>query len=257
MVRDPRSLAARFRFLKGSAFHPQWFAHRMEREAFSYVGRHAAGRVIDVGCSDQRIRAYLTDSSYYLGLDYYTTATQWYDTRPTVFGDAHALPIAASAFDSALLLDVMEHLENPAKCLAEIGRILRPGGKLLLKVPFMYPIHDAPRDFGRWTEYGLDRLARDNGFTALEIRRFGKPVETAALIANISRARTVMRWLASGNPLALLGLLLPFAILLANLLAAIGAASSDDDPMMPHSYVVVLEKARLPVDQSEENSSDG
>ena len=60
-------------------------------------------------------------------------------------------PFTDAQFESVLLLDVLEHLRAPEVCITEIERVLKIRGKLFLKVPFLYPVHDAPFDFHRWT----------------------------------------------------------------------------------------------------------
>lgn len=235
-------LAARFAFLKGTFFHPQWFAHRQENAIFSFIAGQSGTQILDIGCSDQRIRHFLPVDSKYTGLDYYSTATQWYGTRPTVFGDAHSLPFADARFDTALMLDVLEHLRAPETCIKECERILNDGGKLFLKVPFLYPIHDAPADFQRWTRFGLLQLAKRHGFEVLSERHIGEPVETAALLANIAWSKIVLQWVRSGNPLMVLGLLLPPAVVLLNLTGALIGRFSVADDMMPHGYLLILRK---------------
>ena len=85
-----------------------------------------------------------------------------------------------------------EHLPNPEAAVAEIERVLVMGGVLVVQVPFVYPLHDAPFDFQRWTRYGLTRLLAVNGFELLSEDSFGHPIETAALLGNIALARTVV-----------------------------------------------------------------
>ena len=234
--------SARFAFLKGTFLHPQWFAHRHEKSLFEFIVGQTGMRVLDVGCSDQRIKKSLPVNCEYTGLDYYSTATEWYKTRPTIYGDAHALPFADAQFDTVLLLDVLEHLEAPDACMKEIERILKNGGNFFLKVPFMYPIHDAPVDFHRWTRFGLLQLVRRHGFRVVIDRHIGEPVETAALLTNIAWSKTVLRWARSSNPMMLLGLLLPPAVMLTNLLSKIMSSVSASDDMMPHGYLLVLQK---------------
>lgn len=242
MRSDVGGLAARFAFLKGTFFHPQWFAHRQENALFSFISGQSGARVLDIGCSDQRIKNFLPADSKYTGLDYYSTATQWYGTRPTVFGDAHNLPFADARFDTALMLDVLEHLQAPEICIRESTRVLKNGGNLFLKVPFLYPIHDAPADFQRWTRFGLLQLAKRHGLEVISERHIGEPVETAALLANIAWSKIVLRWVRSGNPLMVLGLLLPPAVVLSNLIGALFGRFSTGDDMMPHGYLLVLRK---------------
>ena len=244
------NFSARFAFLKGTFFHPQWFAHRHEQELFALIGEQAGLHVLDIGCSDQRVKNALPKHGQYTGLDYYSTATQWYETRPTIYGDAHALPFADIQFESVFLLDVLEHLKAPEVCVDEIARVLKNGGNLFLKVPFLYPVHDAPYDFRRWTRFGLRQLAQQHGFRVLSERHIGEPVETAALLTNIAWSKTILRWLRSGNPLMVLGLLLPPAVVLTNLVSALISRLSASDEMMPHGYLFVLQKTDSGIEQS-------
>ncbi|MEP7155334.1 MAG: class I SAM-dependent methyltransferase [Betaproteobacteria bacterium] len=242
MRTESASLAARFSFLKGTPFHPQWFVHRGEKSLFTCIGRRSSGRVLDVGCSDQRIKAYLAPGCEYIGLDYYSTASSWYKTRPSVYGDAHALPFTEGRFDTVLLLDVLEHLRSPQSCMAEVSRVLIEDGLFFVMVPFMYPIHDAPFDFGRWTSFGLAQLAEVHEFDVVEARHVGEPAETAALMTNIAWSKAVLRWANAGNPLMIFALLLPFTVLFTNLLGAFIARLGTSDQMMPNGYFLVLKK---------------
>lgn len=245
MPSEIKNISARFAFLKGTFFHPQWFAHRQEKEMFTLIGRETGARVLDIGCADQRINTFLPEDRAYIGLDYYSIATKWYGTRPTIYGDAHALPFADNKFESVLLLDVLEHLSTPEMCLAEVGRVLTAGGNLFLKVPFLYPIHDAPFDFHRWTRFGLTQLAQRHGLQVVSELHIGEPVETAALLTNIAWSKVVLRWVRSGNPLMVLGLLLAPGIVLTNLIAALISKLSATDQMMAHGYLFILQKHNL------------
>ncbi len=153
--------------LRHTPLHPQWLVLRRERTAFAAAGAVLKGRVLDIGCADKPLRPHLNDEVQYLGLDYYATAKQLYDTQPDVYGDGQRLPFADASFDGVALLDVLEHLPDPETSIAEIERVLVPGGVLALQVPFVYPLHDAPFDFHRWTRYGLTRLLAFHGFELL------------------------------------------------------------------------------------------
>jgi SAM-dependent methyltransferase len=75
-------------------------------------------------------------------------------------GDAHALPLLTSSFDVVLCTEVLEHLPEPQQAIDEMFRVLKPGGQLLLTTRFLFPIHDAPHDYFRFTKYGLRYLLR-------------------------------------------------------------------------------------------------
>lgn len=94
------------------------------------------------------------------------------DIRPgrgvRIIGDAMSLGIADDTFDVVLCTEVLEHLPEPQRGVDEMFRVLRPGGTLLLTTRFLFPIHDAPHDYFRFTKYGLRYLLRR--FTITELR---------------------------------------------------------------------------------------
>ncbi len=231
-----RKLAAR---LRNTPLHPQWFAFFREDRNLAATCRGLSGTVLDVGCADGKPRRHLPAAADYVGVDYYSTATDWYDTRPDLYADAQALPLADASVDHALLLDVLEHIPEPHRCLGELGRVMKPGGSLTLQVPFLYPVHDAPLDFHRWTRHGLERAAARHGFRIVEARAIGHPLETAALNANIALAKTVLNWVERRNPLALFAATLPILVPLINGLAWLFAALGRDDDLMPYAYRMV------------------
>ena len=65
----------------------------------------------------------------------------------------------------------MEHVPEPAGFLAEASRCLRPGGRLLLTVPFAARWHYIPHDYWRFTPSALERLLSAAGFDRIAIYR--------------------------------------------------------------------------------------
>lgn len=63
-----------------------------------------------------------------------------YPWLPLLQGDGTALPVAGRSVDAVVLLDVLEHSPAPGALLAEARRVLRPGGLLLLSVPYRGPL---------------------------------------------------------------------------------------------------------------------
>ena len=93
--------------------------------------------------------------------------------RPDVQADAASIPFAAGVFDAVICAELMEHLPDPRLVLAETVRVLRRGGMILITVPFLYPIHADPYDFGRYTETYWRRALADHGFCAVEVEAQG------------------------------------------------------------------------------------
>ena len=86
--------------------------------------------------------------------------------KPQVVGDAHALPFGDEEFSCVLCTEVLEHTERPHVVAQELMRVLKPGGILILTTRFVYPIHDSPGDYFRFTKYGLRKLF--SGWTLIE-----------------------------------------------------------------------------------------
>lgn len=80
---------------------------------------------------------------------------------PDTIGDAHKLLFGDSSFEFILCTEVLEHLHTPHQAVAEMRRVLKPGGTLILTTRFVFPIHDAPHDYFRYTRYGLGYLFKD------------------------------------------------------------------------------------------------
>lgn len=203
----------------------------------------ATGRLLDIGCADGSLRHRLPGNCDYVGLDYPTTATTLYGTRPEVFGDAAQLPFAADSFDCVAILDVLEHLRDPQECLTEARRVLKPSGAVLVHVPFLYPLHDEPFDFWRITEHGLREIAGKAGLRIDTLQHEGAPSETAALIVNLALARMVLRVTDAFPPAICLAALAMPLVLVANCLGWLFGRVSARDSFMPISYWVVMSVA--------------
>lgn len=134
---------------------------------------HVRGKLLDLGCGKvpffEAYRAHVDD----------VTCVDW---PGSPHGNLHidhfcdlsqSLPFADSQFDTVLSSDVIEHLPDPVLAFREMGRILKPGGTLLLNTPFLYMLHEIPHDFYRHTRYSLERLAALSGMDVVELREIG------------------------------------------------------------------------------------
>jgi SAM-dependent methyltransferase len=125
-----------------------------------------SGDVLNVGCGWRDLAQYIPGSLVNQDLSWPG------DTRKNVsiYSELHSLPVPNNSFDAVVCLAVLEHVPNPESCLAEIFRVLKPGGMLLASVPFMQPEHKVPGDFQRYTEDGLIKIVTDSGFKVDECR---------------------------------------------------------------------------------------
>lgn len=207
--------------LRRTPLHPQWLLGSNEATA-RWIAETARGRILDIGCADRWIEQRLPHGSDYIGLDYLATGKLMYGARPDLFADASQLPLVDASVDTVVILEVMEHLRQPQKALQEIVRVLRPQGRLLLTMPFLYPIHDAPHDYQRLTMHGLIRDVEAAGLRVDALTPMLGSAETAGLIACLVLGGMSLRVLQRRRPSLLLVPLLVAAIPVVNLLAWLG-----------------------------------
>ena len=127
------------------------------------------GAVLEVGCGRKPYRARVA-ATRYVGVDVETEATRGYGDVD-VFYDGRTLPFATASFDGVLCSQVLEHVFTPEEFLREIARVLRPGGRLVLAVPFAWDEHEQPNDFARYSSFGLRALLERTGFNVVVQRK--------------------------------------------------------------------------------------
>lgn len=69
--------------------------------------------------------------------------------------DSHALPFMDEAFDVVIAMNAFEHYRDPARAAAEIRRVLKPGGRVLIRTAFLQPQHEPPYHFYNVTRFGV------------------------------------------------------------------------------------------------------
>lgn len=105
--------------------------------------------VLDVG-GGRRFDKWLAPyASWFKDCDYRTFDVDS-TTGADVIGDIHQLPLADESVDAVICSSVLEHVRDPHGAMREVVRILRPGGKLYLYVPSLYPYHARP---GHYPDY--------------------------------------------------------------------------------------------------------
>ena len=228
--------------LRFTPLHPQWFSYLYNKKIYSSITRYSTGIVLDIGCGNKSQKKYLSTGCTYLGLDLPFTSINWYKNSPDLYGSAEVLPLKDSAISTVLLLDVLEHIKSPGKCLEEAYRILSQNGILIIKIPFIYPIHDAPLDYTRWTEYGLLQLFDSYNFEIVESGKVGLPLETAALLVNIAISKHTLNWFNYKSMFFIIGIILSAIIPLINIGAWLLSKAGREDFLMPHTYHFVLKK---------------
>ncbi len=169
------------------------------------------GCLLDVGCGERPyavIYESLAERSVGTEVEYSPHGI----SRADIICPAERLPFARESFDTILCTEVLEHTTDPLTVIKECARVLKPGGHLLLSVPFIYPIHEPPYDHWRFTSYGLALLCQMAGLEVCYIHpKGGLGATLMALYGFLSvravnamskllhlrtplRERTVVRW---------------------------------------------------------------
>lgn len=115
---------------------------------------------LDIGCKDRKYKKYFPNS---VGVD----VQKGKDID--IVADAQNLPFANECFDAILCTEVLEHIENPHQAISEMKRVLTKNGKLILTTRFIFPIHDEPTDYFRFTCFGLEKML--HGFNNVSIKK--------------------------------------------------------------------------------------
>ena len=157
----------------GSRLNTDLVATLYDRE----LKAHARGRMLDLGCG----KVPLYES--YKGLVSDSVCVDWANTahkNPHLdleWDLTQALPFSDREFDTILLSDVLEHIPAPEALFREMARVLAVGGKLVMNVPFLYPLHEEPHDFCRYTEFALRRFVEVSGLELVSLQSVGGAVE--------------------------------------------------------------------------------
>lgn len=168
----------------------------------------AGARILDAGCGSGRNMVQLARRGTVTGIELAPASLEAARERgvgPVVPGSLdEPLPFGDAAFDLALALDVLEHVEDDRAALAELARVVAPGGRLLVTVPqygWLWGEHDVlSHHHRRYTRPLLLGRAAAAGWRAERVTSFN-----AALLAPIALARLAQRARRRARPASDLG----------------------------------------------------
>lgn len=151
-------------------FSANWLALKINNTSLASHLHLVSGCVVDLGCGKAPYKKdILKVADKYIGVDWPNSLHE--QSNVDIFADLGCrLPLEDGYADTVTSFQVMEHLPKPDFFLSECYRILKPGGRLFITVPFMWHVHEAPHDYFRYTRYGLTYLLEQNKFTNIEIK---------------------------------------------------------------------------------------
>lgn len=134
------------------------------------------GTVLDVGCGEMPYKELiLTPGSRvekYVGLD---LKDNNFDRKvlPDLSWDGVCIPLPDQSVDFAIATEVFEHCPDAQVVVNEINRVLKHGGTLLFTIPFLWPLHEVPYDYFRFTPFILQDILAKAGFGCIELKMLG------------------------------------------------------------------------------------
>jgi SAM-dependent methyltransferase len=159
------SLNQRFRVTAKDLLFSPFFTIRFL--LYKYIKKNSlklTGDLLDFGCGTKPYKHLFTHVKSYTGVDFEGGGNPYDKPDVDVFYDGSNIPFENDHFDSVLATEVFEHIFNIDTILEELNRVLKPGGKMLLTCPFLWPEHEQPWDYARYSSFGIKSLLERHGF---------------------------------------------------------------------------------------------
>jgi SAM-dependent methyltransferase len=138
------------------------------------------GVILHVGCGAQPYRGLIHRSAVYRAIDSANAERHFgYRLDDTIYYEGDRWPVADASVNVVLSTETLEHVANPSTFLSEAFRCVKPGGKIILTVPFSARWHYIPYDYWRFTPSGLERLLSIAGFRDVMVLARGNAVTVA------------------------------------------------------------------------------
>lgn len=133
--------------------------------------KYLTGKLLDFGCGSKQYFPVFKHADEYAGLDVDTAMKYGFKADGITYYDGLKIPFDGNSFDSCVAIEVFEHIQDIHYSLSEIYRVLKPGGYLVTTCPMVYPIHMAPDDYWRYTDFGLKGMLNTSGFEIIKTER--------------------------------------------------------------------------------------
>lgn len=149
------------------------------------------GNLMDIGCGSKPYKKFFLHVKKYQGIDFknYSINRDFEEDTPdyyfsTTYKHSLLIPFRKNQFDNSVSFQVLEHHPSPQRMIHEMVRITKPGGYILISVPFIWPLHEIPYDYHRFTEYYFHNIFSDLHCTILQIKKEGSLFSTLILLVS-------------------------------------------------------------------------
>jgi len=219
----------------GLFVNPFYFARKGLMDGVSSQASFLTGKLLDVGCGSKPYQSFFKVETYIgLDIDNETNRVRGY---ADIFYDGGIFPFEENAFDCVICCQVLEHVFNPDDFLREIFRVVKPGGKLLLTVPFVWDEHEKPYDYARYSSFGLRHLLKKQGFEIVFHSKLGADASTLFQLINAYLYKVTLKL-----PRPLLIIFTVVVMAMINLLGVVASYLLPKNPDLYLDHLILAKK---------------
>lgn len=152
------------------------------------------GRLLNAGCGNRDIAPFARAHGAADVVNYDIAS----ELPGAIIGPLERMPFGDGEFDTILCNAVLEHVTSVDAVMEQLVRVLRPGGHLIVSIPFLQPFHPVPGDFRRFTKEGIRQLGLDHGLEVVAVHPVHSIAQTLGwitweyLLEKRSRARRML-----------------------------------------------------------------
>jgi SAM-dependent methyltransferase len=165
--------------IENNFFRPRWYSVFLNpyfinrRSLYSSIKEFSReisedARILDVGCGIKPYRK-LFKTKDYIGIDIQGGGHSDNEKKADLYHDGIHIPFLDNSFDTIICTQVLEHASEPNKLIEECARVLAKNGRVFISMPFIYPEHEQPYDFRRYTRFEHQKVLERNNFNEIKI----------------------------------------------------------------------------------------
>lgn len=169
---NPNQIMFRTGFL-GLLINPSYLIRAALYKAVSVAAVNMKGYILDFGCGSKPYAHLFVEADSYTGIDIEISGHDHQASQVDVFFDGANIPFPDEHFDGVVSFETLEHVFDIDHVAQEFHRVLKKDGQLLITIPFAWPEHEQPYDFGRYTCFGITTILAKHGFEIKQIQKTG------------------------------------------------------------------------------------
>jgi len=145
----------------------------MAKKIAEYAKSMNGDSMLDFGCGHKPYRPLFPQIQQYIGVDFENEGHSHNKEHVDVFYDGNSLPFPDNRFDCAICTEVLEHVPDIEQSLTLLKRVLKTNANVIISLPFVWPEHEMPFDFRRFTMGGFVKELEKNGFEVVKTYKNG------------------------------------------------------------------------------------